>query len=1229
MKFNSRHLLFTTAMLLTQLGYSSEWTYREALSSGKSRVNVNSEQSIERSRVKISQSIDWDRAPKIKIDRVEFESAVREKRIEKTNELIGQLETLKKRNPSGRRLGEILMRLAEMYFDRSTDVALGESDEWEASVKRWEKKDSTQRGPRPVLKTPKADRHRRQSLALYLDLEKKSRDSRAAISESVRRDEVLFYLGMTFMDLRQQSKGIAPLRELLSQFPKSPRVLGARLQLADALFDARDHREALENYLMIIANNGKSKDLTDPMRAYTLYKMGWCYINLGTYEKAVLSFKKTIEISRDSKQSIGFKSEALNDLTRAFALAKQYDEGEEYFKDLGSDGELLLNSFYMNVADMAESRGDMARSQWALKKLASLNVAGDLRRSLALRELGMLQRAGKGQEYLASLEKFAEEFGASSSSHKKLSDDEKKANDEELVAILRSEAKAVHNRAQRVKKADAYMEAVPYYELYFKFVPKPNNDTAVNLHEMRFFFGELLYALKKFDAASDTYKEVGPGIHQTEADYARLLCLRDLARKSSSRADEFEGAVDEFRKNHADDPRGADLMYELAYQAYEEKNLQLAEKRLLVVLADYPDNDRSRDAVERLLFIWEQSGDFEDASKKAKALLNNPKYAQLLSSGIDRRRVNDFSSRAEFKDIEKLPDQSSGDKREKANAYFKLASGLEGELKEKALNNALVLADQSKDNELRLLVQQQFVREFPNSPYIADIYLKGGEIYALQGKFEAAMASYSRFLEIEIRKTKGQDRSAIEKARWNQILILGYLENVWTQNPDRPAPLSKKLLSDANAFVREHPKSKFRPQVISLLSERASLGTRDLRELNGLASLTSTEKQIIKFAEARMGVLSKDRNAITALLREISPAKSSDLSTGQRRIVALAALTKFQESRANYARMKLDYNPARFVSTLQKKFKAVEDLEREAVTVVSYGDGDVALRALTLISEDYGSLADALGKANIPTEELKTFVDPLKDKATGFLNSCFEKAKEYRISGSGLGTCQERLQSSATAKIWISELPMPEPVAVPDSISNDSSALLRSAWQGIRDRSFGQAELAMRLMKENDPTTYSSALGQNILGIVTWLHNNENAEALRLFRNALDDSSSSQKDLALTIRRNLAASFFQVADYERSVEFSKGLGASDPVGVQLEGLSYLLKGDYSRAEKFFSQVSQNFRKNREFLLYWAIAQGESGNTISAHRNLQDFLELTRPPRDHFSRKLFQVWGIKK
>ena len=137
---------------------------------------------IERSRVTIRRTFEKGE-PSIRRESIAFEDAVRQKRLEKTQELVTQLEELVSREGQSARRGELQMRLAELYFERARDVASKESESWRKAVEKWEaiSPESREKTKRPELRTPQADKLRRQSLGLYNDLDRRSRGVTKAV----------------------------------------------------------------------------------------------------------------------------------------------------------------------------------------------------------------------------------------------------------------------------------------------------------------------------------------------------------------------------------------------------------------------------------------------------------------------------------------------------------------------------------------------------------------------------------------------------------------------------------------------------------------------------------------------------------------------------------------------------------------------------------------------------------------------------------------------------------------------------------------------------------------------------------------------------------------------------------------------------------------------------------------------------------------------------------------
>jgi len=328
----------------------------------KSNKEVVTESKIDRRFVQISRNVITNPSQSfLRADDIDFDRAKKLKNKKKTAELISQLEALIKRPGQKQRVGELKMRLAELYFDRSQGVAASEALQWEFQVKEWEKLSEEKRAQvaRPILKTPKADVIRKRALLLYESLEKSSRVADQGRSQQIQRDEVLYFLASTLVDLGQRKRAITFYDEFVKRYEKSPRIFSARLNLADLYFETNRYAQAIPLLLLVATGDGMPKNENqNHIKAYALYKLGWSYMNTGAQDKAVLAFKKTIETARNSQNErrIVFEKEALNDLSRAFALSGQFKEGEEYF--LNFKDAAALRSFYIDAASSARDIGE-------------------------------------------------------------------------------------------------------------------------------------------------------------------------------------------------------------------------------------------------------------------------------------------------------------------------------------------------------------------------------------------------------------------------------------------------------------------------------------------------------------------------------------------------------------------------------------------------------------------------------------------------------------------------------------------------------------------------------------------------------------------------------------------------------------------------------------------------------------------------------------------------------
>ncbi|MBS1985107.1 MAG: tetratricopeptide repeat protein [Bdellovibrionales bacterium] len=1192
--------------------------------SAKSDASVQEEKSIERRRVVIKQRTTARTTPSIYRDQIESETARKIRLEEKTVELIKQLEALIARDGQSARIGELKMRLAELYFDRAQAIAAKESESWDRQIKAWEQ---NKQGARPTLRTPEADRYRNQALGLYQDLERSSRGGDNGKSKLIRRDEVLFFLAATMTDLGRAKESRPYYNELLTKYPSSPRAFAARLAFADILFDAGDYKQAAPQYLRVAAGEGVPPEAAGEvanLKAYALYKLAWCYENTGDYKKAVLAFQRTLDASKQSNsdQKIAFEKEALNDLSRAFALAGQYSEGEAWLQSSGYNSPELMEQYRRNVAEVARDRAQWPVAIAAIDKIIQENPKSSGARELALDRARIYGKLGQIDAYAKSLGTFARTYGAGSDwlSAQEMSADEKKALVEETVAELRREAKSYHSTAQKREKADAYAKARPFYAAYFSAVPDPNPDSAENIHEMRFFYAELLYKMADYKAAADQYALVGEGKYGAAASYSRILALKGAAGKDKGMAKDLVVATQEFIQKNPQDERAGELLYASAYQSFQGGSYDDSLTTLREIVARMPDKAKGVESAERILFIVEKKGDLKAAVAEADAMMANKPL--MAAGGKDfQAHVQDFRNRALFKQTEGLPEATPEEQVAKAKAYRELSLQLSGTLREKALNNSVVYSRKSGDKALVAASQESLLKEFPASNAAKGFYLDRAEALLKEARWSEALAQYDQYLKLH---AKDKDDTT-ESALWNRIYVLSRLEGNWRPELNPSRDMSATLLTAARDYLERFPKSKNRPDLLSLLAFRKGAKVEELAAFRKLPALNDKEKSTLNEADIVLHARSGKKNELAALVKANPPARATDELLKD--ALGGASFRLVEESFDAFNKRKLDVRPARFGASLREKISLLEKLDKSYMGVVAYGSAEPALQSLERLSKLYRGLATDIEKAPVSKEELAPFTKPLVDKGLGFLRTCLEKATEYKISGAGVAACRDAAINAGIEKPVFTYEILVEPRWVPQSDSQ--RALLKAASSALAGNRFGEFYLALSLLEKADPAMSETERAElsNLTGLAEWKLR-ENQSATRIFRQVSDKGGANLANARTAAMKNLAALYIQVRDYAPAADILASMPSNDADVALLRGLALQGQGKSREAAAALQEGVAVQPGNSTLWFNKGLASAGAGDFAGAVQAMNRYIEMETPPGSHVSRSLLRDWKGK-
>ena len=154
-------------------------------------------------------------------------------------------------------------------------------------------------------------------------------------------DEVLYYLAYEYEQAGDNDNARKVYAQLIHDRPQSKYVPNAYLAFAELFFNEAQgdpskwetSRKAYEEVL-------KYKPETNKVYGYALYKLAYVHWNMGAYDKAIETFKRTIEYGTTYSQQPGaakYAESARHDIIPVYALQGKPEAAFNFFRNLSGD----------------------------------------------------------------------------------------------------------------------------------------------------------------------------------------------------------------------------------------------------------------------------------------------------------------------------------------------------------------------------------------------------------------------------------------------------------------------------------------------------------------------------------------------------------------------------------------------------------------------------------------------------------------------------------------------------------------------------------------------------------------------------------------------------------------------------------------------------------------------------------------------------------------------------
>lgn len=715
---------------------------------------------------------------------------------------IAQFEEFLRRYPNDPQYTpDVMFRLAELYFERSTDDHLLAMKDFE------EKARVASESGAAYPAEPTVDFA--QSIALYQRL--------IAGFPNYRFNDGAYYLLGYCLEKQDQMPGaLAQYQALIARFPKSRFTTEAWVRIGEYYFDADPAQ--VQDPLMKAAEAYEAaiRDTSHPLYDKALYKLGWVYYRVDRFGDATARFMTLADFYEAQARAKGeetvggdLREEALqyiaisliDDKFSGTPGAQQvYAQLEQ--KPYGADVWRRLGDLYF---DQTRHDDAIAAYRRVLAREPLRADAPELQEKIAL----AYERDRRLDESFAEGEKLAEQYGPGTAWHAH------HANDPDVLAAAQEKAERAlygaalfHHQQALVYKEEArtdpsraeaaragFQTAAVAYAKYLERFPRSKN-----AYEMAYYRAECLYNSLEFRQAALAYQQVrddgSDSRYRTEAALSAVFAWQrvreadvrdgkvpDLKPLRSAERPEGEtialvplieseqhliAASDRFVAQEPKDARTPGLAYKAAELFYAHNDFAEARRRFEAIIGTWPENEVARFSTNLVVESYLVDGDWKSVEEVSARLAQNTHVAGKDSEL--NRELTRFKLAGRFKLAE--AHFAAGEYEAAATKYVALVDeDPKHEFADKALNNAAVSYEKVRRFDSALKLYERIVRDHPKSELADDAlfrvalnaeqsydldkavksYGKLVSDYPASGDREAALYNTARLLEAQQR----------------------------------------------------------------------------------------------------------------------------------------------------------------------------------------------------------------------------------------------------------------------------------------------------------------------------------------------------------------------------------------------------------------------------------------------------------------------------------------------
>jgi len=967
-----------------------------------------------------------------------YEKAIRDLEVLERKErldAISAFEEFLTRYPNDARYTpDVMFRLAELYYERSSDDHTVAMRDYEESLKKLDPEKNPTPPPEPHIDFTK-------SIALYQRL--------ITDFPSYKLNDASYYL-LGYCEEKQEKFENAKVayEKLIAAYPKSKFTIEAWVRLGEYYFDAYDIPDALpkaaDAYEHAIA------DITHPLYDKALYKLGWVYYRMDRFDDSVSRFFLLAdfyqaEAKKKGDDEVGgdLRAEALQYTAISFVDEKwgSLAKAQEMFAKIG--GRPYEAEIYRRMADVYFDQTKHPEAIEAYRLVLQKDPLNKDAPQIQQRIVQAYERDRKLEEAFAESSKLANMFVPGTPWH------EKWKRDPDVVlaagdlaekslystAIYHHQQALVYKQEQKFEQAkSAFETAAKAYQSYLGRFPRSKN-----AYEMEFYWAECLYNSFQFAEAAKHYaavrdssqdvkylndaaysavlawqKQLDLEIKTGQTPAATVLTSKDYAEGqplpkpvalSATELGYVENSDKFLARVKAGDEKAPGIAYRAAEIFYTHNQFDEARKRFEAIIAGYPKTEIAQYALNLTIESFLIEKNYTAVEEASEKFLKNKDVIDPKSK-LGGELVK-FNLGAKFKRAEEL--MAKGEYDAAAKKYIELVQAdPKHEFADKALNNAAVCYENVQRFDSALRIYERIFSEYPTSK-LADSALFRVAVNAEKSyDYDKAIEKYQKLVKDY---PQAKDR---ENALYNTARLLEALQRY------NEAAAAFLRFADAYPKSEEAPKAQF---VAAVVYEKTQDWNKQIGALNEFVqkfSKDTKQTELVVEAKKRIGdayeKLNKDKDAIKAWESAADEFDRRALKPETSPIAAeAAAYSRFQLAEVvfrDFDRMKIAGSGKALENSLKNKKESVKKVNAAYDLIVKYKRIEWILAAFYRKGYALERFAQAVLETPVPPEVkrlgeeavvtyqdmLATQTVALEDKAVENYAATIAEARKARIS---------------------------------------------------------------------------------------------------------------------------------------------------------------------------------------------------------------------------------------